>query len=329
VKPAGGGFAGALLRRLTEPDYPLLAVEVRPRALGIVRVQRQRRRLELGAAVVQELPEGCIVPSLSEVNIAAPEAFQAALRAGLERAGAAGASRACLVLPDPAGRVALVPAADLAGKRAKDAAELIRFRLRKSLSFDVREARLAYHPLSAGEAVGGSIPVVAVARAVLEQYEAALAAAGLYAGLVELAGLVCQAAAVHGRPLDEDRVIVNWDDGYVSLLITRAGRLAVVRTLTLPADPVAAAADVQREVFNTLLYYRERLGGQGLAGATLRSAARPPDEAAALLAEALELVPEPLAPWSLLPHGAPSGPRAYDVPAGLASTLAAVLGRAA
>lgn len=329
MRPAGGGFASALVRRLTKPDYPLLAVEVRPRALGVVRVQRQRGRLELGAAVMQELPEGCLVPSLSEPNIVLPEAFQAALRTALERAGALGASRACLVLPDPAGRVALVPAADLAGKRSKEAAELIRFRLRKSLSFDVREARLAYHSLRAGEVVGGSIPVVAVARAVLEQYEAALLALGLDAGLVELSGLVCEATAVHGRPPDEDRVIVNWDDGYVSLLITRAGRLAVVRTLALPPEPAAAVADVQREVFNTLLYYRERLGGPGLSGATLRSAALPAEEAAALLAEALELVPEPLDPWSLVPRGALDGRPGHDVPAGLGPALATVLGRAA
>lgn len=329
MKPPAGAFWGALVRRLTEPDYPLLAVEVRPRALGVVRVQRQRGRLELGAAVLQELPEGCVVPSLSEPNIAAPEAFQTALRTALERAGAAGAGRACLVLPDPAARVALVSAADLAGKRSKEAAELIRFRLRKSLPFDVRDARLAYHPLSAGEVVGGGIPVVAVARAVLEQYEAALASAGLHAGLVELAGLVCHASAMHGRPPAEDRVTINWDDGYVSLLVTRAGRLAVVRTLALPADPAAAVADAQREVFNTLLYYRERLGGQGLAGATLRCAALPADEAAALLAEPLEIVPEPLDPWSLVPRDALSASPSYDVPAGLGSTLAAVLGRAA
>lgn len=327
MKAARNGPGRRLLRWLSEPDYPLVAVEVRPRALGVVRVQRQRGRLELGAAVVQELPEGCLVPSLAEPNIRVPEAFESALRAALERAGAAGAARASLVLPDPAARVALVSAGDLVGKRAKEAADLIRFRLRKSLPFDVHEARLAYHPLNAGETVGGNIPVVAVARTVVEQYEGALAALGLHVGLVELAGLVCHAAAIHGRPSDEDRVIVNWDDGYVSLLVTRQGRLAVVRTLALPADPAACVADVQREAFNTLLYYRERLGGQGLAGATLRSAALSPDEAAVALAEPLELTPELLDPWKLVAHG--QAPAGFQVPAGLAPALATVLGRAA
>lgn len=325
----GGGLVRALLRWLSEPDYPLVAVEVRPRALGVVRAQRQRGRIELGAAVVQELPEGCLAPSLAEPNILDPEAFRGALRVALERAGAASVSRASLVLPDTVARVALVATSDLSGKRSKEAAELIRFRLRKSLPFDVREARLAYHPLSAGEAVGGSIPVVAVARPVVEQYEALFSELGTQVGLIELAGLVCHAAAVHGRPPDEDRVVINWDDGYVSLLVTRAGRLAVVRTLALPDDPGAFVADVQREVFNTLLYYRERLGGQGLAGATLRSASLPVDEAAALLAEPLELLPEPLDPWLLVPSRVVAAGERDAVPASLTPALATVLGRAA
>jgi type IV pilus assembly protein PilM len=327
VSPRLPGLLDTLLRRLSEPDYPLLAVEVRPRALGVVRVQRVRGRLELGAAVSQDLPEGCLKPSLSELNLAAPDAFQAALRAALERAGALGAGRACLVLPDLSARVALVPAGDLHGKRQAEASEVVRFRLRKSLPFDAREARLSWQRPSAAELAAGSVPVVAAARTVIEQYEAALAALGLHAGLIELCGLVCLDAALRGRPSGEDRVVVNWDEGYVSLLLTRAGRLAMVRTLELSPDPAEALAEVQREAFNTLLYYRERLGGSGLAGVTLRSALLPADEAAAVLAEPFELVPEALDPWSSAAGArAPSG---FDVPGGLAAALATVLGRAA
>ncbi len=322
----GGALAQALLRKLTQADYPLLAVEVRPRALGVARLQRTRGRLELGAAVSQDLPEGCLRVALSEPNVSAPALFQAALRAALERAGAVGASRACLVLPDPVGRIALVPAADLAAKRARDADEVVRFRLRKSLPFDVRDARLAWQRGAAADA-GANLPVVAVARAVVEQYEALLEGVGLHAGLVELGGLVCLEAALRGRARAEDRLIVNWDDGYVSLLLVRAGRLAMARTLELPDDAASAVADVQREAFNTLLYYRERLGGAGLAGVTLRSAALPADEAAAILAESLESVPEALDPWA--PAASATGAGPWAVPGGLSLAVAAVVQRAA
>lgn len=323
----GAALVQALVRRLSEPDYPLLAVEVRPRALGVVRLQRARGRVELGAAVSQDLPAGCLRPDLAEPNLLAPEAFQAALRTALERAGAAGAGRACLVLPDLSARVALLPAADVHGKRPAEAGELVRFKLRKSLPFEVRDAHVVWHRPSAAEAASGSLPVVAASRVVIEQYEAALSAVGLHAGLVELCGLVCLEAAQRGRPAAEDRVVINWDDGYVSLLLVRAGRLAMARTLALSDEPAEAVAEVQREAFNTLLYYRERLAGQGLAGATLRSAVVPPDEAAALLAEPLELVPEALDPWTGTTSA--QAPRGFDVPGGLSAALCTVLGRAA
>lgn len=320
-----GGLLRFLRRQLLEPEYPLLAIELRARAVGVVRLQRQGGRLSLAAAVVQELPEGVVQPSLTEPNVLDAAALRSALRSALERAGASAATRACLVLPDTAARVALLPAADLSGKRAAEAEDIARFKLRKALPFDVREARLAM-PAGSSGTLTGQVPVVAMARAVLEQYEAELTTLGLQVGLVELSGLVCLAAATHGRPALEDRVVINWDDGCLSLLLTVAGQLALMRTLVLSGGFEGYAADVQREAFNTMLYYRERLGGAGLAGASLRAASLPAEEAIALLGEALEVLPEPLDPWAAytgaeLVADAVAGP--------LVPPLAALLGRVA
>ena len=71
---------------------------------------------------------------------------------------------------------------------------------------------------------------------------------------------------------------------------------------TLP-DVAATPEALPREVANTLLYYRERLGGAGLAGAAVRSVALPPDEAAELLEEPLGLRPAVLDPWATLGGG--------------------------
>jgi hypothetical protein len=312
---------------LLEPDYPLVAVEVRPRAVGVVRCQRQGGRIALCAAVAQELPEGAWVPSMSEPNLAAPDAFRSALRAALERAGAASVTRACLVLPDPAARVALLPAGELIGKRRAEADALVRFRLKKSLPFDVQQARLAYALPSAADA-GASVPVVAIAGPVLDQYEELLQSAGLHAGLVELSGLVCLAAATRDQAAD-DRLVVNWDDGYVSLLLTHRGRLALVRTLV--GDAAARPDDVQRETFNTVLYHRERLGGSSIARVLVRAAALPAEQALALLREPLEREAQPFDPWAATSPTASGGDGggAVAVPPALAPALAALLARAA
>lgn len=306
-------------RRYLEPEYPLLAVELRADSIGVVRLQREGAGLVLKAAALQELPVGTLVPSLAQPNLLAPEVFGAALRVALERAGALGLTRACLVLPDQAGRMALLPADELSGKRRAELDELVRFRLSKTLPFEVREAQIATLPLGRGDA-GALLPTAAVARVVLEQYEAALAQAGLQVGLVELAGWVCFAAATRGRPA-EDRLVINWDSGHVTLLLARNGRPVLARSLS--GQAVAAQADVAREVFNTVLYYRERLGGSGLAGATLRSAALPAADVVELLREPLGFDAEIFDPW------ASRSASALALPESLGLALAAVLGRAA
>ena len=134
-----------LARTLVEPPLPLLAIEVRPRALAAVRLAREGGGLSLGAAATVELPAGALEVSLARPNVVDPEAFRGALRAVLERVGALSGGDVSLVLPDPAVRLALVPSEGLRARR-RDAAETIRFRLHKALPFDVRAARLAWAP---------------------------------------------------------------------------------------------------------------------------------------------------------------------------------------
>jgi hypothetical protein len=287
-------------------------VEVRPRRLGVVRLVREKGRLGMGAAASVELPEGVLRLSMTEPNVLDPEAFRRALESLLERAGARGESKLGLVLPDPIVRVATVPVSELAAARRRDRDEMVRFRLRKALPFDVRDARVA--TLMPRGGAGSMALVAAVLRPVLEGYESALGALGLHAGLVEVACLAIT-ALVPDAP--GDRLLVNWDDGYVSLVLTRAGWPVLLRTLA--GEYVTRPEPVVREVANTVLYYRERLGGGGLAGAAVRSAVLDPREAVALLAEPLGFVPEVLDPWG--PLGLEHGDMAAQAVAGAAACL--------
>ena len=284
-----------LHRRLTAPPHPLTVVEVRPRALGVVRIARDRRQVRLAAAASLELPEGALRLSMTEGTLADPSAFVRVLRSALEKAGALAAGRIGLVLPDPVARVALLPASEVAAKTRAQAEELIRFRLRKSVPFDIREARLAF--ASHGTRSEDPVLVAAIFRPVLEGYEAACREAGVHAGLVELSALALHNAAFRGLP-PADRLLVNWDEGYVTLVIARGEWPLVARTLT--GAPAADAAEVAREVSHTALYHRERLGGAPLASAVVRCTVLPPAEAAAALEASLGLRPDPLEVWEPL-----------------------------
>jgi hypothetical protein len=288
-----------LRRRLRDPERPLIAVEVRAQSVGVVRLVRAGGRTTLGAAAFLELPEGCVKLSMTQPNILDPGTFTQALRAVLERAGVMDGGRAALVLPDPLARVALVPAAEVKGNRSQ-VDELIRFRMRKAVPFEVRDAQVA--SAAGGARTGDPLMLGAIYRPVLEGYEAACRAVGLYPGLVELSGLALLNATFGPRPT-ADRLLVNWDAGYVSLILARGEWPILVRTLT--SEAASSPDDVAREVVNTVLYYRERLGGAGLAEVVVRSAVMPPAEAVAVLAEPLELTPEVVDPGEWLGAGTP------------------------
>jgi len=274
-------------RTLVEPPLPLLAIEVRPRALAAVRLLREGGGLSLGAAATVELPAGAIEVSLARPNVIDPEAFRGALRAVLERVGALSGGDVSLVLPDPAVRLALIPSEGLRGRR-RDADETIRFRLHKALPFDVRAARLAWAPPREEQALVAVAP-----EEVVRGYEEALESLGFQPGLVEAASLALLSAAETGPG---DRMLVNWDEGYVSFVLTRAGQPLLLRTL--PGD--AGRDSVVRYATSTMQFHRDRLGGQALAGVVLRSAVVPGDEAAALLERALEAPVRLIRPWAAL-----------------------------
>lgn len=300
---------------LAAPERPLVAVEIRPAGVGVVRTRREGRSLVLAAAAAVELAPDVLLPTLTQPNIGDSESFRSALASAIERAGVLEGAPIALVLPDPVARVALIPAAELGTGRASELDEVVRFRLRKSLPFDVREARVAH--LRSPRAQD---PVLAVAAmsSVIDAYEEVCRSMGLEPGLVELSGLaLCRSA--FGSGASGDRLLVNWDDGYTTLVLVREGWPVLVRTLTGPI--VSSPAEVAREAAQTLVYARERLGSRGLEQVLVRSAWLPAAEATAVLEAPLGVEPEMIEPWRALGTADP-GPAAQAL-AGAAACLGA------
>ena len=306
----GAGFRRAgrwLSRVLLQPEYPEVAVEVRPRAIAAVRLSREGGSLALGAAAVVDLPEGALDVALTRPNIVDPEAFRSTLQAALERAGALSGGPISLVLPDPAVRLVLVEGGGLKGRRA-EAEETIRFRLHKALPFDVRGARIAW------DGVRSEKTLVAVALdEVVSEYEETLESLGFQPGLVEVSSL---ALASLDDSAAGDRLLVNWDEGYVSFLLQRGDQPLLVRTL--PGE--VGAASVARQATSTLQFYQDRLGGTRLDSVVLRAAAGPAEEAADALGPALDAEVRLLQPWAALGAAESTAP-AQAVAAAAASAL--------
>ena len=276
-------------RSFLEPEYPLVAVEVRPRAVAAVRLAREGGGVVLGAATVVEIPEGTLDVSLTRPNVVDRDGFGAVLQTALERAGALSGGAISLVLPDPVVRLALVSTEGLKG-HGPEAEETIRFRLHKVLPFDVRAARLAWNGPRGEQAL-----VALALDEVVTGYEEALVALGFRPGLVEASTLAI-ASLWETETTAGDRLLVNWDDGYVSFLLLRGEQPLLVRTL--PGE--VGSESVARQAASTLQFYRDRLSGGELQDVVLRAAVGSPEESAEALEPALGQKPRILRPWAAL-----------------------------
>jgi type IV pilus assembly protein PilM len=217
---------------------PRLAVEVR--AEGVVAARAEDAAALLTSVARADLAEGVVVPGLKVGNIVNRTAVTAALRRVLDGVAGSGRERlrdVTVIVPDAAVRVLFVDFDQLPSKAA-EALPVVRFRLKKLLPFDADEAMVSYQVMSTGK---DSVKLLAVAmpKAVLEEYESAMLAAGYLPGAV----LPSTLAALAG--LDEAEapvLVVNAGLGTVTTAIVQAGMLMLHRSVDMSAGGSAPLA---------------------------------------------------------------------------------------
>src|SRR5579872_1638512 len=156
---------------------PKLACEIAADRVLVGRVAEDGRSLEACAAT--ELAPGSVIPDLVENNLRQREAVRDAVEDAL--GSLARSHDVIAVVPDAAVRVVLLEFDTLPGD-TEEATSVVRFRLKKSLPFDVDKARVSYHAQKSNDGVR---VVAAVALAsVVEDYESAFRDAGFSPGVV-------------------------------------------------------------------------------------------------------------------------------------------------
>jgi len=208
---------------------PRLAVEVR--AEGVVAARAEDAAALLTAVARADLAEGAVAPWLKVGNIVNRTAVTAALRRVLDGVAGSGRERlrdVTVVVPDSAVRVLFVDFEQLPSKVA-EALPIVRFRLKKLLPFDADEAMVSYQVMST-EKDSVKLLAVAMPKAVLEEYEAVVLAAGYLPGAV----LPSTLAALAGLEEAEAPVlVVNAGLGTVTTAIVQAGMLMLHRSVDM------------------------------------------------------------------------------------------------
>ncbi len=209
----------------SNPAKPRLACEIAADRVLVGRLAEGGRSLEACAA--RELAPGSVIPDLVEGNLRQRDAVSAAVQSAL--GSVAGRSHDVIaVVPDAAVRVVMLEF-DTLPSDAEEAAGVVRFRLKKSLPFDVDKARVSYHAQKAAEGVR---VVAAVSLAsVLEDYEAAFRHAGFSPGVVLPSMLAALGAAEGQRPT---LVVTPFSRCFMTCAFPAARGSCVTITIVLP-----------------------------------------------------------------------------------------------
>jgi type IV pilus assembly protein PilM len=154
------------------------------------------------------------------------------------------------VVPDAAVRVVLVEF-DTLPSDAEEAAGVVRFRLKKSLPFDVDKAKVSYH---AQKFADGVRVVAAVALAsVMEDYETAFREVGFSPGVVLPSMLAALGAADAKRPT----LVVKVDARTTSIAILNEDQLQLFRTLENTRGVTITGEQLAEEVYPSVVFFQD------------------------------------------------------------------------
>ncbi len=203
---------------------------------------------------VRSLPPGALQPHLHAVNFNQPEAVRSALEGALAVIGGRGRD-VIAVLPDAACRIVLLDFDALPDKR-EEAEAIVRFRLKKSLPFEVEKARVSYQ----AQIADGKVNVVAavVLNSVLEEYESVLREAGCTPGVVVPSML----AALGQVDADVPTLVIKLDPTSTSFAIVNEGRLLLIRTVENPGGAVPPGSQLVEDIYPSLVFFQDTYGAK-------------------------------------------------------------------
>lgn len=228
---------------------PRVACEVS--AERVVAARAPEGALSLEAVSTENLPAGTVTPGLQHANVQSREALIRALRESL--AGVAGRSRdLTLIIPDASTRILLLDF-DTLPEKAQDADSVVRFRLKKSLPFDLDTSAVSFDRHRADNGI--RVVAAVTPKSVLEEYESVVRDAGYNPGAV-LPSMIAALGVVDGsRPT----MVIKVESGSTTFAIVDQNQLLLYRSLEYGGAAVTGES-LADDVNTSLVYFEDRHG---------------------------------------------------------------------
>jgi type IV pilus assembly protein PilM len=244
------------LKSLVSDPPPEAVFEVSPRGIAWAQTRNPQ-------PAWTSLPEGTLEVSPLENNIRNAEAFAAAVRAAAGNGEARGRRRAALILPDYCARVTVLDF-DAFPSEPEEQLQLVRFRIRRVVPFDVEHAVVACFPQPrAGGSKRVDVVAAVVNMEVASHYETPFRAAGLHCGFVTLSALASLSLPPADAPFDATpRVVAKLSGDTLAVSLLEEARLRLFRCVQIGEEGLEEATGV---LATTLAYAEDELGERAAA----------------------------------------------------------------
>jgi len=232
-----------------------LGVSVTSSAVSLVRVGGSPSAPLLEAVSSRPLSPGTLRPSMRELNILNPQGFVIALQEARNSLFCRG-KYVSVSLPDSVGRVMMMDMEERFKNRS-EGLEVLRWKLKKKLPFDVADAHLDFQQVATRENGDIAVLVVLAFRPVISQYEEMFSAAGLVPALIDLNCFNLGRVFEQRLAKYEEYALLTYFDSHLGIMFFSGGKLEFIRIRELAGDDTKLDA-VHKEVRFSFLSYKSR-----------------------------------------------------------------------
>ena len=234
---------------MASSDKPRVACELTPERVIAARAADSGAVETVSA---RSLPPGSLAPGLATPNVGNSGALREAISDSLAAVGSRSRD-VIVVIPDAAVRIVLLDFEELPERR-QDADSVVRFRLKKSLSFEVDDAALSYDVRRSN----GAIKVIAAVApsGVREEYESLFRDAGFNPGVVLPSMLASLGAVEASAPT----LALKVDLSSTSVAIVQGEDLLLYRTLENAHGHRLDATALADDIYSSLVFFQDNYG---------------------------------------------------------------------
>ncbi len=243
------------------PQAPLWACEFTSQDVIVAGVQRRRDKL-VGKSSASLSPQS-VVGSLLDRNIQNIEEVRRAVGAALNESRFEG-SEIGVVIPDDSTRITFLSAENLP-RDTEEQKTFVRWRLRKTVPFDVDSAQVALRVLGphygnglAARAGAVDLLVALSPREIIEEFETVLGEMDLHAGFVVPSTL---AALNLYSPPPDDALFVKVAPNCITTTVFQGQQIKFHRRVS--------ETSLYDAIYPTILYYQDKLGGSAVGRLTI------------------------------------------------------------